>query len=89
MGMKNHEVVPLALVSSVGGLSVSLCERIAHDLVKHKLCSYEHKKGKFIIIDCIHLASLYQTCENYRVVLLLLLFYCCCSYWLSIDIYGL
>ena len=46
MGMKNHEVVPLALVSSVAGLGVSQCQKIAHELVKHKLCCYEHKKGQ-------------------------------------------
>ena len=45
MGMKNHEVVPLALMSTVAGISVSQCQKIAHDLVKHKLCNYEHKKG--------------------------------------------
>ncbi len=45
MGMKNHDIVPLALLSSIAGLNVSQCQKMLHDLVKHKLCSYEHKKG--------------------------------------------
>lgn len=56
--MKNHEVVPLALLSSIAGLSVSQCQKITHELVKHKLCSYEHNKS---MGDMPHLQNLCST----------------------------
>lgn len=44
MGMKNHEVVPLALLASIANLKHGGCHKITRELVKHKLLAYE--KGK-------------------------------------------
>lgn len=43
MGMKNHEVVPVELVSIIAGINLSQCRKILIDLVRHKLCCYEHR----------------------------------------------
>jgi RIO kinase 2 len=42
MGMKNHEIVPVNLISSISGLKSSSCHKILMELVKHKLICYEH-----------------------------------------------
>ena len=47
MGMKNHEIVPAQLVAAIAGLKHGICHKILKDhLVRHKLVSFEHKKGK-------------------------------------------
>lgn len=45
MGMKNHEVVPAQLVSSIAGLRDSGAHKVLRELVKHRLVAYEHHKG--------------------------------------------
>ena len=45
MGMKNHEIVPMNLVSSIAGLKHGGCQKILRQLVQHKLVCYEHRKG--------------------------------------------
>ena len=45
MGMKNHEVVPDSLISSIAGLRSAGCHKILRELVKHNLLCYEHQKG--------------------------------------------
>ena len=45
MGMKNHEIVPVNLVSSIAGLKHGGCQKILRQLVQHKLVCYEHRKG--------------------------------------------
>lgn len=45
MGMKNHEVVPGNLVSSIAGLKHGGCQKLLRQLVQHRLLCYEHKKG--------------------------------------------
>jgi RIO kinase 2 len=45
MGMKNHEVVPAQLVAAIAGLKHGICQKILGELVRHKLVSFEHKKG--------------------------------------------
>lgn len=45
MGMKNHEVVPGQLVSSIAGLRDCSSYKILRELVKHRLVTYEHCKG--------------------------------------------
>uniref|UniRef100_A0A3P8Y3R7 Serine/threonine-protein kinase RIO2 n=1 Tax=Esox lucius TaxID=8010 RepID=A0A3P8Y3R7_ESOLU len=44
MGMKNHEVVPVSLISSIASLRHGGCNKILRELVKHKLVAYEHTK---------------------------------------------
>uniref|UniRef100_A0AC35GV65 Non-specific serine/threonine protein kinase n=1 Tax=Panagrolaimus sp. PS1159 TaxID=55785 RepID=A0AC35GV65_9BILA len=41
MGMKNHEVVPLPLISSIAGLHRGATFRVLGDLLKNRLGSYE------------------------------------------------
>ena len=45
--MKNHELVPSALVASIARLKHGGCHKVMQELVKHKLLSYEHgnKRG--------------------------------------------
>jgi RIO-like serine/threonine protein kinase len=45
MGMKNHELVPGALVASIAGLKHGGCHKVLTELVKHKLVSFE-RSGK-------------------------------------------
>ena len=49
MGMKNHEIVPAALVASIASLKHGGCHKILKELSKHKLICYEHghKRGKY------------------------------------------
>jgi RIO kinase 2 len=54
MGMKNHEVVPASLVSSISSLRTGGCVKILKELVRHKLVCYEHSKH----------------CEGYRLTFL-------------------
>lgn len=46
MGMKNHEIVPVSLLSSIASLKHGGCNKILRELVKHKLVAYERSKGK-------------------------------------------
>ena len=46
MGMKNHEVVPLALIASVASLRNGGCHKILKELVRHRLVAFEHSKSK-------------------------------------------
>jgi len=41
MGMKNHQIVPAALVASIAALKHGGCQKILQDLAKHRLVSYE------------------------------------------------
>lgn len=45
MGMKNHEIVPAALVASLANLPCGGCHKILRELSKHKLVAYE-RAGK-------------------------------------------
>uniref|UniRef100_A0A672YST3 Serine/threonine-protein kinase RIO2 n=1 Tax=Sphaeramia orbicularis TaxID=375764 RepID=A0A672YST3_9TELE len=44
MGMKNHEIVPVSLLSSIASLRHGGCNKILRELVKHKLVVYERSK---------------------------------------------
>uniref|UniRef100_A0A667YLF7 Serine/threonine-protein kinase RIO2 n=1 Tax=Myripristis murdjan TaxID=586833 RepID=A0A667YLF7_9TELE len=44
MGMKNHEIVPVSLLSSIASLKHGGCNKILRELVKHKLVTYERTK---------------------------------------------
>ncbi|XP_029019638.1 serine/threonine-protein kinase RIO2 [Betta splendens] len=44
MGMKNHEIVPVSLLSSIASLKHGGCNKILGELIKHKLVSYERTK---------------------------------------------
>lgn len=46
MGMKNHEIVPVSLLSSIASLRHGGCNKILRELVKHKLVVYERTKSK-------------------------------------------
>lgn len=46
MGMKNHEVVPPTLISSISGVKAGECQKILRQLTRHRLICYEHKKSK-------------------------------------------
>ncbi|XP_069565616.1 serine/threonine-protein kinase RIO2 [Brachyistius frenatus] len=45
MGMKNHEIVPVSLLSSIARLKHGGCNKVLRDLVKHKLVVYECTKN--------------------------------------------
>uniref|UniRef100_A0A8C6PQG8 Serine/threonine-protein kinase RIO2 n=1 Tax=Nothobranchius furzeri TaxID=105023 RepID=A0A8C6PQG8_NOTFU len=45
MGMKNHEIVPVSLLSSIASLKHGGCNKILRELVKHKLVVYERTKA--------------------------------------------
>ncbi|XP_072289247.1 serine/threonine-protein kinase RIO2 [Eucyclogobius newberryi] len=45
MGMKNHELVPVSLLSSIASLKHGGCNKILRELVKHKLVMYERTKA--------------------------------------------
>lgn len=45
MGMKNHEIVPVSLLSSIASLKHGGCNKILRELVKHKLVAYERTKS--------------------------------------------
>ncbi|KAF4529173.1 hypothetical protein B566_EDAN016397 [Ephemera danica] len=42
MGMKNHELVPSALVASIANLNHGGAHKVMKELCKHRLLSYEH-----------------------------------------------
>jgi RIO kinase 2 len=42
MGMKNHEIVPAALVAAIANLKHGGCQKVLHELAKHRLVQYEH-----------------------------------------------
>uniref|UniRef100_A0A914DFG1 Serine/threonine-protein kinase RIO2 n=1 Tax=Acrobeloides nanus TaxID=290746 RepID=A0A914DFG1_9BILA len=44
MGMKNHELVPLALISAIAGIHRGAVSKALSDLIKHKLVIYERGK---------------------------------------------
>ncbi|KAM6930408.1 serine/threonine-protein kinase RIO2 [Xenentodon cancila] len=44
MGMKNHEIVPVSLLSSIASLKHGGCNKVLRELVKHKLVVYERSK---------------------------------------------
>uniref|UniRef100_A0AAY4BE38 Serine/threonine-protein kinase RIO2 n=1 Tax=Denticeps clupeoides TaxID=299321 RepID=A0AAY4BE38_9TELE len=44
MGMKNHEIVPVSLISSIASLRHGGCNKVLRELVKHKLTAYERTK---------------------------------------------
>ncbi|CAB1435361.1 unnamed protein product [Pleuronectes platessa] len=45
MGMKNHEIVPVGLLSSIASLKHGGCNKVLRELVKHKLVAWEHSKS--------------------------------------------
>ncbi|XP_051279160.1 serine/threonine-protein kinase RIO2 [Dicentrarchus labrax] len=45
MGMKNHEIVPVSLLSSIASLKHGGCNKILRELVRHKLVAYERSKA--------------------------------------------
>ncbi|XP_075955590.1 serine/threonine-protein kinase RIO2 [Anarhichas minor] len=45
MGMKNHEIVPVSLLSSIASLKHGGCNKVLRELVKHKLVAYERSKA--------------------------------------------
>ena len=48
MGMKNHELVPGALVCSIASLKAGGTHKLLKEMCKHKLVTYERgKKCKF------------------------------------------
>ena len=65
MGMKNHEVVPASLVSSISSLRAGGCVKILRELVRHKLVSYEHSKHCKVHVSTstVH-CTLHQTYKN-------------------------
>lgn len=44
MGMKNHELVPGALVAAIASLKAGGVHKLLRELCKHKLLSYERGK---------------------------------------------
>ncbi|KAE9416553.1 hypothetical protein Angca_007505, partial [Angiostrongylus cantonensis] len=44
MGMKNHEIVPLPLVSAIAGIHRGAVARTLTDLCKHALVAFERSK---------------------------------------------
>lgn len=81
MGMKNHEIVPVSLLSSIASLKHGGCNKILRELVKHKLVVYErtksekcssHKKtlvlsvNKVVFISVISLFFLVLAVQGYR-----------------------
>jgi len=42
MGMKNHEIVPIALIAQIASLKHGGCYKVLKELVKNKLVVYEH-----------------------------------------------
>ena len=44
MGMKNHELVPVELVSAISGLKHGGAFKYIRDLLKHKLVHHENQK---------------------------------------------
>ncbi|TNM89439.1 hypothetical protein fugu_003673 [Takifugu bimaculatus] len=49
MGMKNHEIVPVSLLSSIASLRHGGCNKVLRELVKHKLVAYERTKNIYIV----------------------------------------
>lgn len=49
--MKNHEIVPVSLLSSIASLRHGGCNKILRELVKHKLVAYERTKSKNPLIS--------------------------------------
>jgi len=47
MGMKNHEIVPAALVTAIAALKHGGCQKLLQELTKHRLVSYE-RGGKHV-----------------------------------------
>lgn len=45
MGMKNHEIVPIALLSQIASLKHGGCHKILKELVKNKLLVYENGRN--------------------------------------------
>ncbi|KAI4786334.1 hypothetical protein KUCAC02_037183, partial [Chaenocephalus aceratus] len=45
MGMKNHEIVPVSLLSSIASLKHGGCNKVLRELVKHKLVAYERSRA--------------------------------------------
>ena len=41
MGMRNHELVPLELISVIASLKHGGCHKILRELVKYKLIAYD------------------------------------------------
>ena len=41
MGMRNHEIVPAALIASIASLRGGGCHKVLQELIKHKLVCYE------------------------------------------------
>ena len=44
--MKNHEVVPGNLVASIANLKHGGCYKLLKELVRNKLCAWEHGRCK-------------------------------------------
>nr|XP_057927777.1 serine/threonine-protein kinase RIO2 [Doryrhamphus excisus] len=45
MGMKNHEIVPVSLLSAIASLKHGGCNKVLRELVKHKLVVYERTRN--------------------------------------------
>ena len=41
MGMKNHEIVPMSLITQIANLKHGGCHKITRELVKHCLLAYD------------------------------------------------
>jgi RIO kinase 2 len=70
MGMKNHEIVPAALIASIAGLRHGGCHKVLRELSKHKLVAYEScsKTGRFLWLHVSLLFSSlwFSTVQGYR-----------------------
>lgn len=51
MGMKNHDLVSLQLITSISALKHGGAPKIVSDLLRDKLISHEKVKYKIILLD--------------------------------------
>ena len=66
MGMKNHELVPTALVASIADLKHGGSHKILRELIKHKLVCYEKSgRGKIFTKNNIFMARVIKSCSYY------------------------
>lgn len=72
MGMKNHEVVPLPLISSIAGLHRGATFRVLGDLLKNRLSSYERGKRCMFLFSALELGDilLFFIDDGYRLTIL-------------------
>lgn len=75
MGMKNHEIVPVSLLSSIASLKHGGCNKILRELVKHKLVVYERTKSKkplrnacwtsLVLVEVVHGSCFSNVCVDF------------------------